>query len=107
MRINSGHLSRQPRAALAAACTMTADEVAVGRIDPRVVYVVSDDALPGFTAERLGLATCGQLDGFNVCTSTARRTRFATLVPARLRPPGSCADVLARAARRTKAPANE
>lgn len=96
MRINSGHLSRQPHEALAAACRDAEDEIAVGHVDPRVMYVVSDDALTRFTAERLGLATCGRLDGFNVCLSTARRTRFATLVPVRLHPRLGCTDLRSR-----------
>lgn len=96
MRINSGHFSRHPHEALAAACRAVEDEIAVGRMDPEVVYVVSDDALHRFTATKLGLATCGRIDGVNVCTSAVRKTRFAALAPARLHPPGACADVLAR-----------
>jgi len=96
MRINSAHFSRHPHDALAAACRAVEDESAVGRIDPRVVYVVSDDAMHRFSAAKLGLAVCGRLDGVNVCTSTTRKTRFSALVPARLHPPGLCADVRAR-----------
>jgi len=96
MRINSAHFSRHPHEALAAACRAVEDEVAVGSIDPEVVYVVSDAAMHRFSAAKLGLATCGRLDGVNVCTSSARRTRFAALVPARLEPPGACADILTR-----------
>ncbi len=82
MRINSGHLSRQPEEQLAALCRDSAAEVASGRVDPDVIYVVSDDALPGFAAAKRGVARCGLLDGFNVCVSAQRATPFATMLPA-------------------------
>lgn len=96
MRINSGHLSRQPAAALERACRDTEDEIAIGRVDPRVLYVVTDDAMERFTAARLGLATCGRLDAFSVCWDSARRTRFTSLVPVYLRPWAACVDLRQR-----------
>jgi hypothetical protein len=102
MRINSGQLSRQPAEALAHACRDAEDEIASGHVDPRVVYVVSEAAMERFTAARIGLATCGRLDGFNVCLSNARRTRFAALFPADVRPRGVCTDLRRRFAPRVK-----
>lgn len=96
MRINSGQLSRQPGDELARACADAEDEIAVAHVDPRVLYVLTGDAMERFTAARLGLATCGRLDGFSVCWSSARRMRFATLVPVDLLPYGVCTDLRRR-----------
>ncbi|MBY0275976.1 hypothetical protein K2Z84_11570 [Candidatus Binatia bacterium] len=96
MRINSGQLSRQPTAQLARACGDAEDEIAVAHVDPRVLYVVTGDAMERFTAARLGLATCGRLDGVTVCWSSARRTRFAALVPVDLGPYRACTDLRRR-----------
>lgn len=84
MRIDSGHLSRQPVEQLAALCRDVDDANAIGRVDDRVLYVVSDDALACSTAVDLGLARCGRVDGYNVCVSTRRTTRFATALPVTL-----------------------
>jgi len=102
MRINSGHLSRQPAAALERACRDAADEIATGHVDPRVLYVVASTAMERFTARRLGLATCGRLDGFSVCWGSARRTEFTSLAPVDPRPWGVCIDLRKRWKPRTR-----
>jgi hypothetical protein len=74
MSINSGHLSRQPRPAIEAACRSVREQAEGGVLSPDAVYVVGDPFAEAFLRLPREAAVCGHLDGFLVCVRGDRAT---------------------------------
>jgi hypothetical protein len=79
MTINSGYFSRGKLEAFTEACNRLAQQVARREFAADAIYVVGPSALPSFVGPGM---TCGKIDGYDVCVSSARPTALARLLAA-------------------------